>query len=211
MKHFKKFISFEGIDFSGKTTQIQMLIDRLRQVGIRPEVLREPGGTAISEKIREILLSTEHPEMHERTEILLYEAARAQLVHQKLIPMLNAGKYIIADRYYDSTTCYQGYGRGLNLRVVHTLNRFATSGLRPYRTFFLDISPQEAYRRQTQNRHHRDRLESGGVEFFQKIRQGFHTLSREEPKRFIVIDGEREAEVISREIWEEVKKMWGIG
>ena len=159
MKIYKNFISFEGIDFSGKTTQIQVLQQRLQEEGIENVLVREPGGTIISEKIRDILLSTDHTEMHRITEILLYEAARAQLVHQKILPLLEKNTHVIADRYYDSTTAYQGYGRRLDLQVVRTVNYFATSHLQPYKTFFIDISAEEAEKRQKSKNLDKDRLE----------------------------------------------------
>jgi len=210
MKVYKNFISFEGIDFSGKTTQIQMLLQRLASCHINPVLVREPGGTPLSEKIREILLNTEHGEMHAKTELFLYEAARAQLVHQRILPLLESGQYVIADRFYDSTTAYQGYGRGLNLRLVHTINQFATSNLQPYVTFFIDITPSQAEERQLINRHQKDRLERSGIEFFTKIRNGFYKIHRAEPNRFLIIRGDRNPEVISDDIWRIVKKIWRI-
>ncbi len=211
MKTYKNFVSFEGIDYSGKTTQIDLLLIKLKEYGIEPEIVREPGGTVISEKIREILLNPEHKEMVEKTEILLYEAARAQLVHQKILPLLEQGKYVIADRFFDSTTAYQGYGRGLDLQVVDILNRFATSHLQPYRTFFIDISPQEARRRQAKNRLSRDRLESAGPDFFKRIRDGFLALCQQESQRFVRIDGERPPEEIFRDIWSHIRDIWELG
>ncbi len=208
MKTYKKFISFEGIDFSGKSTQIQYLIENLKKYKIEPVLLREPGGSKISEKIRDILLNPDFAEMNEKTEILLYEAARAQLVHQQIIPLLRQGKYVIADRFDDSTTAYQGYGRNLNLEVVNVLNRFATSDLQPYRTFFVDISPEEADRRRIKNQHQQDRLESGGLEFFKRVRQGFMAIAHEDTERFILINGERDTEKIAKEIWAQIKKIW---
>ena len=208
--NYRNFISFEGIDACGKTTQIRLLMDRLHARGIHPVLVREPGGTAISEKIREILLDPQFKEMHSRTEILLYEAARAQLVHQKLIPLLEEGAYLIADRFFDSTTAYQGYGRGLDLEVVQVLNRFATSGLKPFRTFFLDISPEEAERRRKAAGTAKDRLESGGPEFFRRVREGFLQLCTEEKERFVRIDGEQPPEAVAEEIWHHVRQIWNI-
>jgi len=205
---FKRFISFEGIDFSGKTTQIDLLVKRLARYGIHPEVVREPGGTTISEKIRDILLSKVHQEMHAITEILLYEAARAQLVHQIILPKLKTGTFIIADRFFDSTTCYQGFGRGLDLKLVHLLNKFATSGLKPFKTFFIDISPEVAETRKTKNKKRQDRLESAGIPFFERIRQGFLTLCKEDTQRFMLVNGEREPEKIAEEIWQTIYQIW---
>lgn len=209
-EYFKRFISFEGIDFSGKTTQIKQLTKKLKARGILAEVFREPGGTVISEKIREILLSTEHREMHKITETLLYEAARAQLVHQKILPMLKAGKYVIGDRFFDSTTCYQGFGRELDLEFLEKLHRFATSGLIPYKTFFIDIPPREAEERRLQNKHRQDRLESGGLDFFERIRAGFIYLCDKEPGRFIRINGMDTPENISQKVWNKLATIWDM-
>jgi len=210
MKIFKNFISFEGIDYSGKTTQIKILLERLQEEEINNILVREPGGTAISEKVRDILLSTNHIEMHQITEFLLYEAARAQLVHQKIIPLLEKNIHVIADRYYDSTTAYQGFGRKLDLQVVQTVNHFATSNLRPFKTFFIDISAEEAERRQKSKNLSKDRLENGGFEFFQLIRAGYLQMCQEEPGRFIKINGEQETEKIAAEIWSHLSKFWPI-
>jgi dTMP kinase len=210
MKNYKNFISFEGIDFSGKTTQIRLLIDKLHSIGIEPLLVREPGGTIISEKIRDILLNTDHSEMNEKTEMLLYEAARSQLVHQRILPALEKNLFVIADRYYDSTTAYQGYGRLLDLQMVDNINQFATSYLKPYKTFFIDIPPELAAERRRERQHQEDRLESGGREFFQRIREGFHRIAREEPERVILIDGNREPDIIAREIREIIADIWSI-
>jgi dTMP kinase len=210
MKIYKNFISFEGIDFSGKTTQIKLLQDRLQEKKVENILVREPGGTIISEKIRDILLSTAHTEMHRITEILLYEAARAQLVHQKILPLLKKNLHVLADRYYDSTTAYQGYGRKLDLQAVHIINHFATSHLRPFKTFFIDISAEEAEKRQKSKNLNKDRLENSGFEFFQLIRSGYLEMCLEEPDRFIKISGEQEPEKITEEIWLHLSQFWPI-
>jgi dTMP kinase len=210
MKIYKNFISFEGIDFSGKSTQIKILLERLNSHKINPLIVREPGGTQISEKIRELLLSPSHSEMVERSEILLYEAARAQLVHEVLLPQLEQGRFVIADRFYDSTTAYQGSGRNLPRKFVLELNRFATSELKPYRTLFIDITPEMAEQRQIEKKHAQDRLEGGGLEFFNKTREGYLQLCNEEPERFIKIDGMRKTEEIARDIWKVVSEIWNL-
>ncbi len=210
MKIYKNFISFEGIDFSGKSTQIKILLERLNSHKINPLIVREPGGTPISEKIRELLLSPSHSEMVERSEILLYEAARAQLVHEVILPQLEQGRFVIADRFYDSTTAYQGSGRNLPRKFVLELNRFATSELKPYRTFFIDITPEMAEQRQIENKHAQDRLEGGGSEFFNKTRDGYLQLCNEEPERFIKIDGMRKTEEIASDIWKVVSEIWDL-
>lgn len=210
MKIYKNFISFEGIDYSGKGTQIQELQKRLQENGIETIVLREPGGTPISEKIRDILLSNDHSEMNRITEFLLYEAARAQLVHQKILPLLDKNIHIIADRFYDSTTAYQGYGRKLNLEVIQTINRFATSNLQPFKTFFIDISPEEAEKRHQYQNRNKDRLEKSGLQFYQLIRAGFTQMCRKEPERFIRIEGERQPAEIAGEIWTHISRLWPV-
>lgn len=210
MEPYKNFISFEGIDFSGKTTQIQQLMNRLRNMNLNIHLLREPGGTVISEKIRHLLLDNSHQEMHPRTEILLYSAARAQLVHQTIIPLLDVGEYVIADRFFDSTTAYQGHGRHLDISFVELLNQFATSGLVPYKTFFIDISPDEALRRRKEADRQNDRLESENLAFYQTIRQSYLNLANQFADRFIVIPGEMGIEEISQLIWKEIVNIWNI-
>lgn len=210
MKQYERFISFEGIDFSGKTTQINRLLSRFRERKIEVHVLREPGGTVISENIRRLLLDPTYHMMHPRTEILLYSAARAQLVHEKLIPLLEEDHYVIADRFYDSTTAYQGYGRQLDIEFVNQLNRFATSGLTPYKTFFIDISPEEAYRRHRGAGRGKDRLENEKITFYHTIREAYHRLAEQCPERFILINGEQSEETVSEIIWEHIESIWNL-
>jgi dTMP kinase len=211
MNIYPNFISFEGIDFCGKTTQIQLLTEKLKSRDIAVMIFREPGGTIISEQIRQILLNSDHHEMHNLTEILLYEAARAQLVHEKILPELQKGNYIIADRFYDSTTTYQGYGRKLDIEMIQKLNAFATSKLKPYKTFFLDILPEEAENRHRKQQREKDRLEQSGQQFYTLIRKGFMELSEKEPDRIIRIDGSLTPGEISEIIWDYVIDFWQIG
>ena len=210
MRNYKNFISFEGLDFSGKSGQAAVLIERLRQMNLPVHLLREPGGTVISEKIREIILDTGHAEMHPRAEILLYSAARTQLVHQKIIPLLEKGEYVIADRFFDSTTAYQGYGRGLDIEFVASLNRFATSALFPFKTLLIDISPQEARRRRELAARESDRLENEDVAFYQTIRDGFLELAAHDPQRYLIIDGQRPFDDVSADIWRQISAFWPV-
>lgn len=219
MEKFKTFISFEGIDFCGKSTQIDLLLNRLsthKKPELKVKVLREPGGTFISEKIRDILLDTSHSAMNPQTEILLYSAARAQLVHQTLLDELKKGVYIIADRYFDSTTAYQGYGRNIDVNFVNELNRFATSGLTPFKTFFIDISPGEAEKRRRllsslkDSRSEKDRIESESTEFYNKIRQGYLKLAENDPDRIVRIDGELPQDQIAEKIWKILSQFWPL-
>jgi len=178
-------ISFEGIDGAGKTTQINSLHSELVSRGYRTVTLREPGGTDISEKIRALLLDARN-RIDPVAEALLYAAARAQLVHEMVKPLLAQGTIILADRFIDSTIAYQGYGRGLNIEDLSRLNDIATGGLEPDLTILLDISEVVANERRRGLLP--DRLEKEGLEFQRRVRQGYLKLSREKP-RFAVVDG----------------------
>ena len=140
-------ITFEGLDYSGKSTQVQLLADRLALQDHRVLVLREPGGTDIGEKIRKMLLDKNNEGMTEASELFLFSASRSQLIQEVVHPALDAGMVVICDRYYDSTTAYQGYGRGISPDVIHAINQYATGGLVPDVTFFLDIPIREIEKR----------------------------------------------------------------
>lgn len=196
----KKFISFEGIDFSGKSTQIKMLKNYLEEKGEKVFVLREPGGTNISERVRSILLDKNHIQMHARAEILLFSAARVQLTVEKIIPLLEQGNYIIADRFVDSTTAYQGYGRNLELEFVEHVNQFATLGLLPGITFYLEISPQQVMQRRSKSGREEDRMESSGLEFFNNVFNGYKKIAKKYSDRFHILDATQVKEEIHRQI-----------
>ncbi len=210
MKQYRRFISFEGIDYAGKSTQLKLLQERLQLAGITVQLLREPGGTEISEKVRNLLLDKSYLDMHAKTEILLYAAARAELVHHKLLPELEKGAYILADRFFDSTTVYQGYGRKLDLQFVEALNAFATSGLTPYKTILLDISPDVALQRRQKSGRSSDRLDAESSIFYHAIYKAYHQLAKKYPNRFIVIPAERAVAEIADDIWEKICKLWQI-
>jgi dTMP kinase len=197
-------ITFEGLDFSGKTTQIKLLVEKLKSFGNDVIVVREPGGTPISEKIREILLDKKNLEMTQVAEILLFSAARNQLVNQVLKPALEAGKVVICDRYYDSTTAYQGYGRGVNLDDVKRINKIATLGIVPDITFFVDIPIDEIKRRIEIAKSSTDRMESSGDNFYERVRKGYFEIAEGEPERFHIMDGLKNVETIHDEIWKVV-------
>lgn len=199
------FISFEGIDCCGKTTQVKLLIEKLQSQNRHVVLLREPGGTVISERIREILLDKKNSKMIQITELLLFSAGRAQLVSEVIKPALLQNKIVICDRYVDSTTAYQGYGRGLTLGAVKTINRVATTDVMPKKTFFIDITVQEMHERRRANIHEIDRMELSNEEFFHRVRDGYLELAKEEPDRFIVIDGKQPIESIHEEIWKTVE------
>jgi len=203
------FVTFEGIDKSGKTTQSEILIKRFEERGYDTFNLREPGGTRISEKIRSILLDTNNSEMFPITEFLLYSASRAQLVNETIIPALNNGKIVICDRYYDSSIAYQGYGRKIDLEIINFINELVAP-VKPDFSFFIDIEVSESNRRSDSMNHGKDRLESQGDIFFDKVRRGYLSISASEPERFIHIDGKEKPEVIAEIIWEKIAKKQGF-
>ena len=193
-----KLITFEGIDGSGKSTQIQLLEAEFEKLGISYKTFREPGGTKLSEKIRTILLDKENIELYSNAESLLFAAARAQLTAEQIKPAITKGEFVICDRFTDSTIAYQGYGRGLNINNLELINTIATDGLIPDITFILDIDPQKATERlKTVNP---DRMEAAGIDFFKKIRQGYCQIREENQSRCIVINGEKPQKDISKEI-----------
>ncbi|MFA6541973.1 MAG: dTMP kinase, partial [Bacteroidota bacterium] len=183
------FFTFEGIDCCGKTTQVKLLVETLKSRNLDFLLLREPGGTVISERIREILLDKKNHSMTQISELLLFSASRAQLVNEVIKPSLSKNTIVICDRYVDSTTAYQGFGRGLPLGAVKTINRVATMDVMPKKTFFLDISLQEMHTRRNGNREEIDRMEMGTEEFYHRVRDGYLEMAKSEPNRFITIDG----------------------
>lgn len=202
-----KLITFEGIDRCGKSAQIDQLITKLEANRVPFTLLREPGGTIIAEKIRDTLLTKEKELMSPITEYFLYSAARAQLVGEKIIPSLEQGYLVLSDRYYDSSTAYQGYGRDIDLKIVHQINRFATSGIKPDLTFLIDIDLDEMERRKKLMNKKLDRMEDQNRTFFEKVRNGYLKIAAQESERFYVIDGKRTIDSIADEIWEQVSRI----
>ncbi len=199
-----RFVTFEGIDFCGKSVQIEKLIERLEKKRIPHILLREPGGTSISERIRETLLMNHKEDMSPITEFLLFNAARAQLVKQRVRPALQQNKLVICDRYYDSSTAYQGYGRNIDLKNIRLVNQFATQGLKPDLTFLIDIDLEEMERRKRALNQALDRMEDQTRHFFEQARNGFLEIAQSEPERFCVINGKKEIYQISDEIWQQL-------
>ena len=193
------FITFEGIDGSGKSTQANLLIDRLSSLKIENLFLREPGGTTISEEIRTVLLNNRKDEMSSRTEALLMCASRAQLTKDIIIPEMKAGKWIIADRFADSTLAYQGGGRGIDLDWLIGLNEFATYGIEPDLTFYIDIDPEVGFQRRKDLAS--DRIENAGVEFQRDIRKKYLEIVNNFSDRIVKVDGNLSVEDISKFIW----------
>jgi dTMP kinase len=197
------FISFEGIDGSGKSTQAKLLIERLNSNSIETCFVREPGGTKISEEIRNILLDDRDEEMSSRTEALLMCASRAQLTKNIITPELQAGKWVIADRYSDSTLAYQGGGRGIDLDLLVRLNNFATFGIEPDVTFYIDVDPNIGLQRRKNIS--ADRIESAGLEFQNEIRNKYLEIIDNFSNRCVLLDGKLSIKEISHLVWKEIK------
>lgn len=197
------FITFEGIDFCGKTTQARRLISYLRRNGYNVLLVREPGGDGIAERIRRILLSKKNSEMTALTELLLYEAARSQLTERMILPALKEGKVVICDRYSDSSLAYQGYGRGLNKKMIKDLNHISTFVLLPDLTILLDVPVKTSFKRRKKEKREKDRLEKEKFEFHLRIREGYLTIARQNRKRIKVVDGTENID----KTWQKVRKV----
>ncbi len=193
------FITFEGSEGSGKTSQLAPLVEYLRAQGYAVFATREPGGTPIGDKIRAILLDLGHTEMHKRTEILLLQASRAQLVEQVIRPRLQAGEIVLCDRYADSSLAYQGYGYGIDPEVIRPLVEFATCGLKPDLTLLLDVEVEEGLRRKARGREW-NRLDAYTIDFYQRVRQGYLQLAQADPQRWVVLDANRPLDMVQAEI-----------
>jgi len=198
-------LSFEGSEGCGKSTQIRLLRKRLESSGRQVEVLREPGGTEIGESIRHLLQhAKEGVSMTPEAELLLFAASRAQIVREKIRPLLEAGVFVILDRFLDSTTVYQGIARGLPLESVRAINSFAIGGTLPQLTLVLDMDTQTAWQRIHAMGRELDRMESQPLEFFEKVRQGYLSLAAAEPQRIHVIDASAAPEIVHEVVWEQV-------
>lgn len=195
------FISFEGIDACGKSTQVKLLLNQMNKASKSTILVREPGGSTISERIREILLDKNLQEMSERTEALLMTASRSQLTYEKIIKNLKHGKNVISDRFSDSTLAYQGGGRELDIDWLIKLNKFATFDIKPDITFLIDLHPEEALKRKNIQQ---DRIENAGIEFQLKVRNMYLHVSKLFQDRIVIIDGHEEASVINKKILDEL-------
>jgi dTMP kinase len=202
------FITFEGTEGGGKSTHIQLLAERIRATGRAVRMLREPGGTPIGEEIRHTLKHSPHNgNMTAETELLLLNASRAQLVREIIRPALEAGDVVLCDRFYDSTTAYQGYGRRLDLKLVQAVIEMAIDRVRPDLTLFLHVPVEvsEARRQSRQSEPVRDRFEEADREFFRRVEQGFFEIARSDPNRFRIIDTTQPVEQVHEEIWQLVE------
>ena len=199
------FITIEGPDGSGKSTQIELLKEYLENKGYDSVITREPGGTEISEAIREIILNPEYKEMSYMTELLLYAAARAQLVNQIIRPALEEGKAVICDRFVESSAVYQGIGRGLGVATVYEVNNYALGEVKPMLTIFLDLDAEDGIKRK-KNQTKLDRMEQEDIEFHKRVVEGYRKLADLYPERIVTIDATLPVDEIHNKIVEEVEK-----
>nr|WP_251025659.1 dTMP kinase [Exiguobacterium sp. s195] len=193
------FITVEGPDGSGKSTQLQLLVENLKQKGYDIVVTREPGGTTVGNQIREVLLSPDHHEMTPRVEMMLYAASRAQNVEQVIRPALERGAIVLCDRFIDASIAYQGYGLQYDLDQIRSLNEWATNGLTPDLTFLFDLNPERASAR-IKDRGQLDRIESRDQAFHERVYAGFQTLLKQYPERIVRIDADQSIECIQDEV-----------
>jgi dTMP kinase len=196
------FITLEGPDGSGKTTQVSKIAEYLRNSNIDFIHTREPGGTRISDKIRSLILDPDHKEMHDLTEVLLYAASRAQHVHEKIIPALKAGKVVLCDRFVDASLAYQGFGLGVGEEPVLRVNQIATSGLVPDRSYFIDVSP-EVGRERMKARYgtgNLDRIEQKDLSYHERVREGFAHIFAKQSDRIVRVNGEQNPDIVFEEI-----------
>ena len=204
-----KFITFEGGDGAGKTTQIKLLSDYLSDAGIDFIVTREPGGSAVAEKIRELLLDRGNKDIDPVTEAYLFAAARSSHIRELIAPALHAGKTIICDRFFDSSVAYQGYGRGLGAETVLKINEEALMGLKPDLTFFIDLPPDIGARRREADGDP-DRIELSDMGFKERVREGYNAVSLAFGGRFVTVDGSKSPGEIHSEIVSCINALFGI-
>jgi dTMP kinase len=194
------FITLEGPEGSGKTSQIPPLVEYLREKGYTVFPTREPGGTSIGEQIRSVIHDLKNVEMHPHTETLLYQAARAQIVEEVIRPRLKAGEIVLSDRYFDSTIAYQGYGHQQDLEQVRALVKYATGGLVPDLTILLDIDVEAGLKRKTQNGAEWNRLDAYTLEFHHRVRKGYLEMVKAEPNRWVVVDAGMKWEKVQEDL-----------
>lgn len=194
-----KFITFEGIEGSGKTTQLETTVEYLQHAGKQVVCTREPGGTPLSEEIRSILLNNDLPSMHCDTELMLMFAARIEHIKQLILPALSQGKWVVCDRFYDATYAYQGYGRDISIDRIDQLKQFSIGDLVPDKTLLLDVSLDISMQRVAQ-RGNKDRFENEKIEFYTKVRKGYLEIAKQNPQRVCVINAQQPIENVQTDI-----------
>ncbi len=204
--NFSYFITFEGLDGCGKSVQAENLYSRLKEKKIPSLLLHEPGSTPLGEEISKLLKWSDEISLDPLTELFLFNASRAQLVKDVIIPSLRKGMVVIVDRFTDSTLAYQGYGRGIDIEIVEQINSVATRGCHPDLSILLDVPPEEAARRQKPGK---DRFEAENAHFYRKVRQGYLQIAEGEPDHWLVIDGTLGVDIVSQIIWESVTNNLG--
>ena len=206
------FITFEGPEGSGKSTQARLLAEWLEQRGVDVVFTREPGGTPIGDHIRQVLLSPEHTDMTPEAEVLLFSASRAQLVREVIRPHLERGGVVVCDRFADSTYAYQGYGRGLDMEMLRVITDFATGGLVPDMTFLLDVPVEEGLARKQNGEGEDDwnRMEQEMLEYHRRVRAGYLRLAAQDRRRWVILDGRNPVPVLHRVIRTRVARRLGI-
>ena len=206
-----RFITFEGGEGCGKSTQLKRLADRLAREGVEVECVREPGGTLLCERVRSILKEESADPPCDECELLLFLAARAQLVREVIAPRLEAGKWVLSDRFSDSTVAYQGYGRGLDMTFLRAANAFACGGIKPDLTLLLDVGEKEALerrcRRELATDTSADRIELAGADFHRRLADGFRKIAAAEPERIVTIDAGGTIDEVGERIWKSLKRL----
>ncbi|MFH1829992.1 MAG: dTMP kinase [Pseudomonadota bacterium] len=211
-----KFITFEGVEGCGKSTQIRLIAEHLRSQGYELVLTREPGGTVVGERIRSVLLDSAHKGIAPITELLLYAAARNQHVEEVLLPALKAGKLVLCDRYADATTAYQGAARNIDPTIIKDIHRIATEGLNPDFTVLLDLPAKDGLAR-ARDRNLRDassakedRFEQEDIAFHERVREGYLAIAKEEPNRFAIVDARGSEEEVHKKITEAMETFLGL-
>ncbi len=205
------FITFEGSEGSGKSTQIDLAVEYLRSLEYTVIVSREPGGTDIGEQVRSCLHDINNRNMSPESEVLLYSASRAQYVSEVILPALEAEAIVLSDRYADSTIAYQGYGRGLDLRALQQIIRFSTGGLKPNLTFLLDIGVKDGLERREIGGAEMNRMDLQSISFYERVEKGYKALVAAEPERWVVIDANRPKDVVQDDVRKNLMERLAIG
>ncbi|MBR2594164.1 MAG: dTMP kinase [Firmicutes bacterium] len=194
------FITVEGGDGAGKSTQVSLIEKYLKDKGLSPLMIREPGGTSISEQIRSIILDKKNIEMANMTEVLLYAASRAQLVDEVIVPALQRGRIVVCDRFLDSSIAYQGFGRGISVKAIEDINSYATAGVSPDLTIYLDITPERSFRRKSLMNEEPDMIEAEKLEFHQNVYNGYKYVAEKYPERVFCVDAAQDVDKVFEDI-----------